>query len=163
MSKSKDKNNVLRAKLLGMPFGTANQRLRKSIMFDLAKKCNMDTCFRCNKKIDKIEDLSIEHKVPWQNGDDPVKLFFDTDNIAFSHLSCNSAARTFPNTEEHKRKVREGFLANPENGKRIKSPKGTSWCYKCKQYLSLKKFYRSAKIVTGVEDICKSCKKARNK
>ena len=39
--------------------------------------------------------LSIEHKIPWLDSDNPKELFFNLEkNIAFSHLSCNiSAAR----------------------------------------------------------------------
>ena len=38
--------------------------------------------------------MSIDHKTPWLHSEDPRGLFFDIDNIAFSHKSCNySAAR----------------------------------------------------------------------
>ena len=46
-------------------------------------------CYRCGKKIEQIEELSIEHKVPWLYADDPIGLYFNLDNIAFSHLKCN--------------------------------------------------------------------------
>jgi len=35
------------------------------------------------------ETFSIEHVIPWLDSEDPVKLFFDLDNISFSHLKCN--------------------------------------------------------------------------
>ncbi len=38
------------------------------------------------------ETFSIEHIVPWLDSDDPKGLFFDLNNIAFSHLSCNVGA-----------------------------------------------------------------------
>lgn len=37
-------------------------------------------------------NLSIEHKIPWLNSENPQGLFFDLQNIAFSHLSCNVGA-----------------------------------------------------------------------
>jgi hypothetical protein len=82
-------NNDKKSKQLGMPIGTATHRLRKSIMFDLLKKLNMNLCFQCGEVIDSIDDLSIEHKTPWLDSDNPVELFYDLDNIAFSHCHCN--------------------------------------------------------------------------
>lgn len=35
----------------------------------------------------------IEHKIPWLDSDKPKELFFDLENIGFSHLSCNIKAR----------------------------------------------------------------------
>lgn len=78
--------------LLGENFSTANAKLRKSILFDLIKRLQLDTCYRCKLRIDNIKDLSIEHKQSWQRSNDPKKAFYDLDNIAFSHLECNSAA-----------------------------------------------------------------------
>lgn len=75
---------------LGMSHGSACNRLRKQIMFDLVKRCGLDDCYQCSKKIETVEELSIEHKTPWLHSDDPVDLFFDLDNIAFSHLKCNT-------------------------------------------------------------------------
>ncbi len=78
---------------LAMPFGTAANRLKKLILFNLLKKVKDNFCYQCGKEINVAEDLSIEHKIPFLNSEDPIKLFFDLDNIAFSHLKCNSIAR----------------------------------------------------------------------
>ena len=78
--------------LLGMPFGTAMNKLRKALLFRMAQQLNLDQCYRCGNKINFVNDLSIEHKDSWQQADDPIKSFFDLDNIAFSHLRCNSVA-----------------------------------------------------------------------
>jgi len=77
---------------LGMPFGTARNRLIKQIMFDLVKQLGKDTCYQCGSQIKDIEYLSIEHKVPWLDSENPISLYFDLNNIAFSHTSCNYAA-----------------------------------------------------------------------
>lgn len=82
-----DNLNQRKSEALGMPFGTANNRLRKAILFHLLKTYDLDVCFQCGKKIENIEELSIEHKIPWLNGD--ATLFWDIENIAFSHLKCN--------------------------------------------------------------------------
>lgn len=49
----------------------------------------MDICFRCKEKIDSVDDFSIDHKDPWLHSTDPKKLFFDLENVAFSHEKCN--------------------------------------------------------------------------
>ena len=71
---------------------TASAILRKSLLFKMAQYLGDDTCHQCGEKITKIEEFSIEHKIPWLDSDDPEKLFFDLDNIAFSHLKCNIKA-----------------------------------------------------------------------
>ena len=78
---------------LGFNVSTATARLRKMLMFDMAQKLEQDYCFRCGEQITKIHEFSVDHKIEWLDSKDPIKLFFDLDNIAFSHLSCNSVAR----------------------------------------------------------------------
>lgn len=74
---------------LGINVGTAAHRLRKMILFKLVQESGRDQCFRCGDKISSVEELSIEHKVPWLDSEQPSQLFFDLENIAFSHLKCN--------------------------------------------------------------------------
>jgi len=82
------------SKQLGMSFNKARHILFKTVLFDLIKKQNLDNCYRCGKKIEFLRELSIEHKVPWLNSPNPAEVYFDLTNIAFSHLSCNSASTT---------------------------------------------------------------------
>ena len=86
-----DKNNIKKNEQLGMPHGTAANRLRKMVMFDLVKKAGLDVCFQCNNKIETVYEFSIEHKTPWLDSADPLGLYFSLDNISFSHLNCNVA------------------------------------------------------------------------
>ena len=85
-------SNEEKSRALGMNFGTANQRLRKLIMWTLVCKTDQNVCFRCEQRIEDIDDLSIEHKEPWQSADDPKAAFFDLENVTFSHLKCNVGA-----------------------------------------------------------------------
>jgi len=90
-----DKKN----KQLGMKHGTAASKLKKMVLFDLIKQLNKDVCYRCGKKIEEISELSLDHMTPWENSENPVQLFFDVNNIAFSHLRCNvlnTSYRTSP-------------------------------------------------------------------
>ena len=89
-------SNSEKSKALGMSHGTAANRLRKMILFSLVCKLGLDICYQCGKKILLVDDLSIEHKEPWLRADDPAESFFDLDNVAFSHLSCNSGAASRP-------------------------------------------------------------------
>jgi hypothetical protein len=86
-------NNTKKNNQLGMPFGTASNRLRKMVLFDLLVQSGKNYCFQCNKLIQSVDELSIEHKIPWLDSENPKLLFFDVCNIAFSHLNCNVGAR----------------------------------------------------------------------
>ena len=80
-----------KSRQLGMPFGTANGKLRKNILFHLLKKHGENFCFHCGAEIETADELSIEHKKPWLH--ENVDLFWDIDNIAFSHLTCNVSSQ----------------------------------------------------------------------
>ncbi len=88
--------NKKKSDQLGMPHGTASAKLRKTILFSLVVLLNMNVCYQCGKEIESEDELSIEHKVPWLDNDDPKATFFDLENIAFSHLRCNCAAARQP-------------------------------------------------------------------
>lgn len=62
------------------------------LLFHLAKKLGLTSCFRCGTEIENLKDFSIEHKKEWETSETPVELFFDLDNIAFSHTLCNLKA-----------------------------------------------------------------------
>jgi len=88
METSNEKKN----RLLGMPYGTATSKLRKIIMFAMAKQLHVDNCYRCGNQIETLEEFSIEHIKSWQGAENPKEAFFDIANISFSHLHCNVAA-----------------------------------------------------------------------
>ena len=56
------KGNEKKSKQLGMPYGTASNRLRKSIMFAMMVDTGKDGCYQCGYKIEDIDNFSIEHK-----------------------------------------------------------------------------------------------------
>ena len=101
-----------------MSYGAACGQLRKRIMFSLLQELNRDICYRCGKKIETVDELSIEHKKFWLRVD--VELFWNLDNITFSHLNCNNKHRRIP----HK----------------ITPPDGYSWCSRCSQFKLLSEF-----------------------
>jgi hypothetical protein len=90
----KHSSSNIKSEKLGMAIGTAANILRKRILFSLVQETGKDFCFQCGDRIETVEEFSIEHKSPWQNSSDPVRNYFDLDNIAFSHLSCNVRAST---------------------------------------------------------------------
>ena len=81
-----------KTKQLGIDPGTASNRLKKNLLFEFAKRLDMHWCYQCAAEIKDSDDFSIEHKTPWLHSEDPRGLFFDIDNIAFSHKSCNYKA-----------------------------------------------------------------------
>jgi len=81
-----------RKALLRQATGTAFNKLRKSIMFDMADRLDLLTCFRCKQQIVRIDEFSIDHKEAWEREADPFAAFFDLGNIAFSHFACNVRA-----------------------------------------------------------------------
>jgi len=86
-----------KSKQLGESVSTAQHKLRKKIMFQLVQRCGLDSCYQCGTKIVNIDGFSIEHKIPWLHSGSPHELFYDLDNVAFSHLSCNiRASRNAP-------------------------------------------------------------------
>ena len=76
-------------KQLGINTSTAAHRLRKSILFNFAKRLDLNWCYQCGAEIENIARFTIEHKTPWLDSPNPKELFFDLNNIAFSHASCN--------------------------------------------------------------------------
>lgn len=109
--------NKKKSKQLGMPHGTASNRLRKNILFDLLCELDYNICYRCDQPISTVEDLSIDHTKPWLDSEEPIKLFFDLNNIAFSHFKCNSGAARRPHKlnltkeerKEYYRKLNRGY------------------------------------------------------
>jgi len=126
-------NNRRKSEFLGMPHGTANNRLRKLILFDLLVRHDENVCFKCGEHIVTAEELSIEHKQPWEGRS--VELFWDLGNIAFSHLRCNRP---------------ESF--NPAN--KIVCPAGTNWCGDCKAFIPVEKFHASPNKRLGLQNYC---------
>lgn len=132
-----------KAAILGMPYGTACHRLRKMILFHIIQRHRENTCFKCGKPIDDIKELSIEHKEPWQIGG--ASLFWDINNIAFSHLKCNRQSVSLPGTGKSLRKI---------------GVDGMVWCNRCKQFLPVEKFYKNCSNWNGYNNRCADCMKA---
>lgn len=123
---------------LGMSHGHASSRLKKQLLFSYIQRCGDDICYRCKQPIDSIEKFSIDHIEPWFRND--TALFWDLNNIAFSHLSCNIA---------------EG---NQRRKSIIVSPVGQSWCGRCKQHLPIEKFNKGRRY-NGLGPVCSDCNK----
>ena len=144
-------SNKKKTEQLGMSHGTATHRLRKHIMFKFVQMQGCDICFQCGEKIESVDHLSVEHKIPWLDSDDPVGLFFDLSNIAFSHLSCNVGAARYRDCPERHRKSGEK--------RRRKTTEGMLFCGCCKQELSEDNFGKRKSRWNGLDYDCKECRK----
>jgi hypothetical protein len=134
-------SNARKSAFLGMPHGTASNRLRRMVMLHLLKKLGENICFKCSEQIEDVNDLSIEHKQPWEGVS--VELFWSLDNIAFSHLRCNTPHR-YVGGGVRKRKV---------------GPEGTAWCVGCKGFRAAVDFSRNRSRWNGLQKYCNDCLK----
>lgn len=90
---------------LGCNFGNASFKLRSLVIFNLIEKHGLNKCYRCGETIKSVNDLTLDHKIDWLDSENPKQLFFDVDNIAFSHANCNRLSRRTP----RKVKSKTGF------------------------------------------------------
>lgn len=121
---------------LGMSHGAAAGKLRKNILFHLLVRLQENICFKCRQRIFSVNDLSIEHKQPWEGRD--ANLFWDLNNVAFSHIVCNR-----PHNYSGNRKV---------------APEGMAWCSGHKSFESVDLFDKSASRWNGCHSYCKASK-----
>src|SRR5665213_1289385 len=85
-------SNQRKAETLGMAHGTANSILRRNIVFELltgTRWMDWGVCYKCKDAIMSPEELSIEHKQPWEGRPGGRELYWDLDNVDFSHRRCN--------------------------------------------------------------------------
>jgi hypothetical protein len=139
MSKIKQDSAARKSAFLGMPHGTAANRLRKMILFHLLEKRGENICFNCAERINTAAELSIEHKQPWEGVS--LELYWSMDNIAFSHLRCNLPHR-YAGGQARRRKV---------------GPDGTAWCRKCKLFRPVAAFARNKTRWNGLQAWCHDC------
>lgn len=130
-------STVRKSLFLGMPHGTAANRLRKQLLFKYVQQAGDDVCFKCGQKIESVDDLSIEHKEPWENRS--VEFFWDLDNIAFSHIRCN--------VPHIRGKATARYIVE----------EGLARCSTCKQSLPVSMFTKSYVNKTGWNHRCKQC------
>jgi hypothetical protein len=129
-------SNARKNETLGMPYGTATGKLRKNVLFSLLQRHEENVCVRCNAVIADIDDLSIEHIKPWEGIS--ADLFWDLDNVAFSHIKCNRPHRT--------------------DGLRKVGPEGTAWCIRHKDFQPVEEFHKNPSRWNGLSPYCKECK-----
>lgn len=105
---------------LGINPSTAQGRLVKDLLWNFILETGRNKCFHCDEEMDR-ESFSIEHKTPWLDSEDPVGLYFDLNNISFSHLSCNCRAsrRGKYETDEDRLKARRESNKNSMRRRRL--------------------------------------------
>jgi hypothetical protein len=75
---------------LGMAYSTARSKLFSDVLFSFINRLKI-VCYHCKKEMTR-EDFSIEHIKPWHREPNALDLFFDLNNIGFSHGECNARA-----------------------------------------------------------------------
>ncbi len=127
-------------KFLGLNHGTARNQLKNLFLFKLIVETGRNQCHRCGNPM-TAEDFSIEHIKDWL-WVDPT-LFWDLNNISFSHRKCN--------------------YASSRKTTKIISPEGMSWCGKCKQHLPLAEFPKAHHSPELGKKKTRHCTKCNNK
>lgn len=149
-----NKSVIKKTKQLGINPGTARHRLVRDLVFDFICALNINRCFQCGEPMTK-DNYSIEHKIPWLDSSDPKGLYFDLNNIDYSHLKCNiGAARS--NTPDQLQGYK--IMANK---RRKHPPKGKSWCSTCKDYLPITSFTKCKARWDGLHNECRECRSVR--
>lgn len=132
MRQREEENSVL----LGMPAGRAQYKLSRMVLFRQLQKHSENICSRCGQEIQSVNDLSIEHLKPWEGRSG--KLFWDLDNVAFSHKACN---RPHVHGSVSRRKV---------------GPPGTSWCSRHQRFEVKEDFWPSRNRWNRLQTSCKN-------
>lgn len=130
---------------LVMPHGTACNRLRKLVLFRVLQKHGENVCFKCSETIETADELSIEHKLPWEGIS--VELFWSLENIAFSHLRCNRNHR---------------YESGGAKRRRV-GPEGSAWCRRCKAFRPVTDFCGNKSRWDGLQAWCNECLRSRYK
>lgn len=134
-------SNKRKSEFLGMPHGTAANKLKKNILFSLLVHIDMHHCYVCGDEIGSADDLSIEHIEPWLDRENGVELFWDLENIAFSHKTCN---------RPHTKRNGKSYIAE-------EAPEGTAWCSKHQDYLPVDEFSPNRQRNNGYRSMCRDC------
>ena len=136
--------NKEKSEQLGIPFGTATSKLRKIVLFSVLQKHGETICYRCGTDIESVDEFSMDHKVPWFGADN--ELFWDLENVGYSHLVCNTGARR----------------NHPQPALRKVGPPGTSWCTSCRRFRPVERITKGGKNGrNGLNVECKDCRRQR--
>jgi len=136
-----------RTEQLGMNYSTAVAQLRKLILFKLAKQCQLDICVRCKEPILSVDDFTIDHIEAWL--DTNTELFWNLENVGFSHTYCNSATKRTPYPTKAIEWMKE----------HNKPPLGEAWCSFGKHFTPTNNFTKNRGRWNKLADSCRSCRK----
>jgi hypothetical protein len=98
-----------------MSYGTAERKLRKAVIYELARQTGKNVCIDCGREINSPEDLALVHVEGWQENPDQ---FFELTNVAFSHASCK-ASRGGRGQEEEKEMRRVEVTVEDAQGRAL--------------------------------------------
>ena len=142
----KDHGNDKKSAQLGMHHSKARNRLTRMILFELITRHGENGCYRCGEIISTVKEMSVEHKEAWLDVD--PALYWDMSNIAFSHLSCNSASHRQPLRGQKPEPVLEPTVTEKE-------------CSMCHVVKPAGQFSRRSARPSGLQPGCKQCFKER--
>lgn len=103
------------------------------MMFHLAEQLELTHCYKCDTLIESARDMSLDHREPWRKVS--AELFWDLDNLAFTHKWCNKVDRPARKT----------------------GPEGQSWCSKCKTFKDVDQFSKAESRWNKLNHLCREC------
>jgi len=118
---------------LGMNYATASYQLRQTIIYDLANRLGLLVCAQCNAAITDQAQFSIEHQEPWRKAEHPKAVFFNLNNIAFSHIDCNRQKSTGSEVHRNKTECPRGHPYDMKNTYVYKGHRSCRTCHRERQ------------------------------
>jgi hypothetical protein len=147
---------------LEMSLSKAKYKLLRKIMYTYIVYLKLNTCHRCQDTINSVDSMSIEHKVPWRHSTIAKELFFDMDNITFSHVKCNNEFRRKSNEVINKISIEESIglkdkhqaigVANRFTLFKLIKLIGKDTCYRCQETFNDYSEYTIDHIVPWVNE-----------
>lgn len=147
----------------GIPLGKAACRLDRILIFEFGKRCGLGKCYVCGNEIKSVRDFSIEHKIPWRNSGN-LSLYWDLENIAFSHKECNRPYHGRISTIKT-RNPYKGYAHSELPLRKIEFVKykkdlissGKSICSRCGNVKDLAEFNKRKHCLCGINSQCREC------
>ena len=74
---------------LGMEMKSASTKLMRDLLWQYIENSGETLCHACGEPLCR-ETFTVEHIEKWLDSEDPAGLYFDLNNISFSHQRCNT-------------------------------------------------------------------------
>jgi len=102
-------------------------QLTRRVLFRFIQEAGLTSCHRCGLALTQ-SDFSLDHILPWRNSENAEELFWDIDNIAFSHRGCNSAESRTAVSRRKQTHCKRGHPFDVQNTKLVSGGRNCKTC-----------------------------------